>query len=235
MIKSDDSRVLARESYPEPKSKQGIVTLVREILAQPGAVHKITIERSKGIYVLRWAEKNELMEEEQTLDGALRNAEIIEYANDSFDVTPFEVLFDVVNVVRQTERSFPVCWATGLNSDGLLDTWLRIKEQARPFGTDELLAIPVQRLKSLPEDVLVLCGAPFEDAELGDVNLGVKASIELIEESNEQVIYRHVDRGGSHPQERSPATGALEGHPGGSVREGWSPSNFIRQRLIRGS
>lgn len=226
---------LQREEYPEPNSKKGVVSLVDEILKIQGGVERIILERGQPVRVWRWTEKNDLFEESPTLEGALAHAEIIEYVNPDESKTAPEELFHVMSVLKN-EAHKPVCWATGRNQTGLLRKWLRVDEQGVPFDQSELLGIPIEHLKSLPEDTLLLCGARHYNADTHEVTIAIKTAIEIKgSKHDEEEIDRYAlgvrdtaeERGGSAREESS-----------SSARDNgksWYPPSFIRTRLGSGN
>jgi hypothetical protein len=230
MASSKSDHVLSREEYPEPQTKAGFPALVRQVLEQPGGVHRIVMERGQPVRVWRWTEKNDLMEGDRTLDMALASADIIEYVNPDETKTAPEELFHMLSVLNN-EKHVAVCWATGRDQTGLFRRWLRVDEQGVPYDEDHLCGIPVERLKSLPEDTLLLCGAPHVSADIADVTLAIKLAIELREHHDQEVVERNADRVGHPAQERRRPTGASENGARGDDGQGWVPPSFLRSRF----
>jgi hypothetical protein len=225
--------VLSKEEYPEPKTKAGFPALIREILDLPGGVARIILEKGQPVRAWRWVEKNDLYEEGPTLDGALTHAEIIEYINPDPAKTAPEELFHMMLILSR-ERHIPVCWATGREQSGLLRKWLRVEEQGVPFDGDDLLNIPIERLKSLPEDTLLLCGASHINAGLGDVVLAVKLAIELREKTDVEKERKRDAAGSRHSStERGGSIGEVSTSSSGSIGKSWSPPSFLRKRFSR--
>lgn len=236
MSSKSENQVLNKEEYPEAKTKAGYTALLREILDVPGAVDQINMKVGRPVLVWRWVEKNDLMESEDlSLDGALANADILEYSNPDLAKTAPEELFHLMSIMS-SERHSPVCWATGRDQSGLLTKWLRVEEQGVPYEEGFLLGLPVERLKSLPEDTILLCGAEHPGAALNEITLAVKAAIEIREDKHvEERLKRNASRGGRPAQERNRPDGETPNDSGGNGSEGWEPPSFLRARFGRSS
>jgi hypothetical protein len=231
-----ENQVLSKEEYPEPKSKAGFTALLKEILDLPGGVDQVILKVGKPVRVWRWVEKNGLMEEEdRSLDGALSHAEILEYANPDLPRTAPEELFHLMSIM-DAERRIPVCWAVGRDQTGLLARWLRVEEQGVPYKEGSLLGLPVERLKSLPEDTLLLCGAEHPDAAPSEVTMAVKMAIEVMERNHvEEKLERNALGRRNPPEERNRPDGATPNGAPGDGGEGWKPPSFLRERFRRSS
>lgn len=225
-----DTHTLTKEEYPEPRTKAGFPALIREILDQPGGVHRISMERGQPVRVWRWVEKNDLLEQDPTLDEALSRADVIEYVNPDIHRTAPEELFHMLAILK-SEKAVPVCWATGRDQAGLLRKWLRVDEQGVPFDESEFLGVPVERLKSLPEDTLLLCGAGHANAGPEEVTFVVKTAMEVrhVEEKNDRAI---GGVGDSATRGRS-AVGTPQNGATRDCGSTWYPPSFIRSRFSR--
>lgn len=211
------------EKYPLPATTDGIVSLVREVLSQ-GKVQRIELDNENDVRVLREleAEDPDLVEPDVSLDGALRNVEMIEYSSEG--ASSFQVVVDMTQLMRH-ENHHCICWAIGTGDD-LLEQWLEFRERGMPSDINFLLNLPVRRLRSLPEDTLILCGSKYPGAEAEEVTLAVKAAVE-IRRSNE--LERPVqsrpsdDRVGNGPTERPSTASQLAIAAGGLRRTKWIP------------
>jgi len=164
------------EKYPLPPSIDGIISLFREIMG-PGNVQRIELEVDKPVRVLRhvYVEDPDLLEPNIDLDGVLRNVEMLEYI--SQEASSFQVVVDMMQLMR-SEGRHSICWAVGTGED-LLGEWLEFRERGMPSDVDTLLNIPVRRLRSLPEDTLILCGSEYPGADPEEITLAVKTAIEM--------------------------------------------------------
>lgn len=221
-----------REEHQLPSSTDGIVALVSSVLSQPGKVFKIVIDSDHGVTVYRErGTTDDLGEDATTLDAALRNSEIVEYEN--VGGNPFEKLVDMFYILHG-ERMHPVTWVSGNSQNNLLSHWLTLGERGLPVAAkhgEEILGVPLLRIPTLPEDVLILCGAPFSDADYKDVTIGVKTSVELRSEPSHEVIedkFRAADRGGRAGEEGAPtAVGLMEAPVPRTFRSCWYPKDLF--------
>lgn len=169
---------LKREEYELPASTEGILGLIRQILSLSGVVHKLIVESGRGVIVYREKDQGDLEEVNLSLDAALRGAEILEYSVDN-GATSFEAVHDMCQILS-SYNLVPVCWVTGPRSTGLLERWLKY-DRGLPGMCEKILNIHVHELPFLSEDVLILCGAMYSDADNKDIVAAVKTNIEILE------------------------------------------------------
>lgn len=164
--------LMRKEEYPLPSSPKGIVDLVARILDSDGAVHKIVVESDSGVLAYRDAPEDEF-NVSVDLEGALRNATVLEYENS--DPTPFESIVDVMGIMAN-EKVMPVCWVTGNDDPKFLGGWLKNKERgaAPTDAVDSLLSYPVIRVPWLADSTLILAGSFRGHASAQDVTLAVR-------------------------------------------------------------
>jgi hypothetical protein len=208
---SGRSEELQREDYPMPSTAEGVLELVRQILAQPGAVEKIVIENKQPVRVHRWVEPDPMHEGPITLDGALRNSEMIEHV----PVDGESVASTLVKMVSrvQYERLSPMCWVTGPNVERVLSTWL-----------SSVVALD-------PEETLILCAAGVKDADFKDIKVTVKTAIELRGESHgdSSRTVAHSVRDRATERITAVTEVGLVGPGGGG--EGWKPGRLLSGRM----
>lgn len=229
--KSD--QVLVRENHALPRTKAGISTLVRELLEHGGACERIIIEQGQPVRVWRWQDVDDMEEGATSLDGALRNAEMLEYTNPNEDSTAAEVVMHMMHILS-AESSHPVCWVLGPGTEAL-EKWLQLKELGLPVGLKDLMHVPFQHLESLPPETLILAGSAVIEGDVGDIRVAVKAAMEPRRESDGEVVDGNAHRVGDHPDRDSAAVSQVEGSPRRNGAAGWSPSNFLRERLRGGN
>lgn len=222
---------LKREEYDLPRDVKGIVALVQQVLSMDGPVHKIVLESGRGALVYRQLPEGEIAEEDLSIDGALRNSEIIEYDNDG--ASPFEKIHDMFRIVSD-DGLHPVCWVTGINREDLLNQWFSNEE--RGLGNakqDSLLGIPVERVSTLPEDTLILCGAPYEDSAYKDVVVGVRTSVEVFDDEDEadSPVGEIDHRVGNGPEADAPAARGMAPTSGNGDDAGWYPKDLFGIRM----
>jgi hypothetical protein len=144
-----------------------------------GSVQRFEFTLGEPVRVERAVELNDpdLVEPDLDWDGALRNTTIDEYYSE--DATSYQIVFDMMHYI-QSARLHPTCWVTGADEEGLLDLWFEFKERGMTSGVGEMFAgKPLRRLKSIPEDTLILCGSRYQDADPDEISLAVKTAIEL--------------------------------------------------------
>lgn len=228
-----DTKILVRQDYDLPKTIQGLTSLIREIVEQ-GESDRIVIDQ-EHIRAWVWVEKNDLMEDQNvvTLDTALSSSEFIEYSNPNDDKTPAEVLLHIMHLV-QKEKLHPVCWVTGFPvGEGILSKWLGLVEVGLPSSIDSIFGVKLERLKSIPEETLVLCSAGTKDADIKDITLVVKTVVEpwVRRNNNDSKLDAYADRSRDHSEERSERPEPVEGPSRGDGGIGWSPASVLRSRL----
>lgn len=230
MLSKSNSR-LKIEKYPLPDSIDGILSLLREIMSA-GQVQRIEFSTDSPVRVSRVVQDEgdpDLVEPNLGLDGVLRNIEMVEYFSE--DATQYQVLVDMMQIIRK-EGLNCVCWATGLDEDDLLNRWLEFDERGMPSGVEYLLDRPVFRIKSLPEDTLILCGSNYPSAEHNELTVAVKTAIEVRRPKNEQqrlTVRKASDPVRDSPPEYGSAVGQLEIAPGGLRTVDWKRSGVSRE------
>ena len=164
-----------REEYPIPPNVDEIVESIRDIL-NGGSVKGLTIVQGDGIRVYR-ASPDAEYDPSFVVDNVLGYADVYEYLTDETHSANDKVV-GMAKVLSQ-HRCFPVCFATGPKTTGLLDRWLMVEEVGLPRDIENIIGIPVVRVKTLDEDTLLLCGADMPLADLEDIKVVVKTAIDL--------------------------------------------------------
>jgi len=180
------------EKYDLPTTVDGICHLVKEIL-HGGSVKRMMLSVDDPLVrVTRSVQDVGLEEPDVTLDAALRNVpDILEYS--SPEASPFQVLVDMTQLVSR-EGMNCAFWVTGMGGSDILDRWLEFDRRGMPGGVRELLTLQVKELKSIPADVLILCGSRYPNPDPEDVMLAVRTAIELRNDYDESdVAGREVD------------------------------------------
>jgi hypothetical protein len=211
------------EKYMLPATIDGICSLVREILSG-GHVKRLELDNDDSfVRAHRWSENTGLEEESVSWDGALRNVPVLqEYYSDGAE--PFQVVVDML-LLAQQENTHGICWATGVGNEDLLRKWFDVDGRKLPVGSiDSLLDIRVRRLKSLPEETLILCCSKYRNEDPEDVAMAIKTSMEL-EKENGTSGFKDAGRSGSNSKEHASATGQLVLTTGGLRRVPWKPSS----------
>lgn len=177
MVLNKSNFHIRKEKYPCPDTVDGICSMVREILSG-GMVQKLELDLDGPIRVQRAVEVEDpdLVEPHMDWDGALRNVDMIEYYSEG--ASAYQVVIDVMQVM-QKERLNATCWVGGAGGEELLDRWFEFRERGMPTGAELILGRPVHRLKSLPEETLILCGSKYPDADPDEISLAIKFAMEL--------------------------------------------------------
>lgn len=225
---------LKREEYPLPGTVDEILSVLRSAMSQGSPVRKVVVEDSRSIIVYRDMNEGELEELEISLDGALRNSQVIEYLNDDATAAA-EMLYDMQHLLHM-HGLYAVCWATGPIDSDKLESWLQMGERGMPttpgFQLTQLGGFPVRRIRSLPEDVIILCGARHKEGDIRDIELGVKTNIEMKERSHarlESSSARHPVR--DDPARDAPAARRVETPSRVRQGQGWVPTGILGARM----
>ena len=210
---------LRTEKYPLPGTIDGILGQLREILAG-GSVKRIELDtEDKNLRVRRWVEADDLAEEDITWEGAVRNVPVLdEY--DSPGASSFQVVVDML-LMAQSEKVTGVTWITGMNDTELLRRWLEVDRRSLQIGeVQELLGLPLRRIKSITEETLILCCASNLSSEPEETVYAIKTAMELERED----VRRNEDvgRGRHDPQERDRASVPLLLNPAGLRSVPWN-------------
>ena len=180
--------------------------MVREIMLG-GSVQRVTIALNEPVRVERLVEvlDPDLAEPDLDWGAALRHTNMYEYYSEG--ATPFQIVFDMMHLV-QREGLHAVCWITGPAVEDLLNQWFEVAERGMPSGFMTLMGKPIRRLKDISEDTLILCGSKYPDSDPEDLELAVKAAIE-IRSFHDQPRSEAVDSGRSHSGESSSSANQL--------------------------
>lgn len=220
---------LRREEYPLPSTKTSdIVDAVQQALSLDG-VFKIVVESGQPMLVYRKRGDDPLDEDDVTLDGALRNSEIIEY--DVASKSSLEVIFGMLQRVGR-DRLYPICWATGLEQEGVLRHWTNQIDKSIPDLGILPFGIPVVRVKTLPEDTIILCAAARHEGDYQDVVVGIKAIMETHHAVEEKRTSSTSDNQvGSDTGECPPPTGTVETTTVRGGKGSWHPTSLAGIRM----
>jgi hypothetical protein len=208
-----------------PSDTDSLLNLLREALSSDGLVHKIVCEEGQLVRIYRWVEDDGMSEVGLDIEGALRNAEFVEYSVEGGG--PFEAIWDMIALVR-AEKLWPTCWVTGQKETNLLDTWLEMSERGRPWDLKTMLGLPVHHVDFLEESTLILCASVFKEAEPENVSFVVKTAIE-VEVEDGDTSSPTPDPVRSHPRERPPPARKVEDlrQEGPRSDSGWEPSDLF--------
>jgi hypothetical protein len=180
-------------------------------------VKRVEIDTKEAIRVFRWVDTDGMEEIELDLEGVLRNVEpLVEYDNPAAAAS--EVLLDMFHLAR-AEKTVPCAWVTATGNEAFLDDWIGHQKRGMPGDLRTLFGLPVYRLKSLPDEALILCATPYETGAIGEVSFAVKATMEVVNEPIRAVAYP----GGINSGERTPATSKVAPSPGGLRKVQWQP------------
>jgi len=212
---------LRTEKYDLPGSVDGICSLIREVL-NGGHVQRVELDNDDTLVrVKRWVdEAGGLEEEEISWDGALRNVpDMMEYYSD--EATSFQVVVDMM-LLAQENGMHAVSWVTGTGDEGLLRKWFDVDGRALPVGDiSVLLGLPIHRLKSLPEETLVLCCSKYPGADPSELMLAVKTTIDL--RRSDDAHNKKDDRGRNHSEEHPSTAPSLGLGTRGLRTVPWNP------------
>lgn len=218
---SPKSRKDMIEKHNLPDTVDGICSLVRQILNE-GSVRRLELDVDDVVRVVRTVEADDLDEPMTDWDYAVRNVdEMAEYWSEG--ASAFQVIVDMTYLV-QKEGLRCTCFVTGRDESDLLDRWLELKERGMPVGTKGLAGLPLYRLRSLPEEALILLGSRYASPDPSEVTFAVKTTIEIRSDHERDTSSQVVGGVGSDPQIYPPAAHQLAVGSGGLRRIPWKSS-----------
>lgn len=162
-----------QETYPLPKTRKGVVSEFERIL-NLGGVHRVVVELGSPIKVIRMAEAGaEVPEELQDDDlvSAARNAPMEEFVF-AENILPTNYLFRAFHLLSQRRLK---ATAMVVNSYASLSSWLGVDKS---FDVSEVFGVPVKTHKEIPDGVLLVVSAPFDDQEVVTFSLRLEMSQE---------------------------------------------------------
>lgn len=211
------------EKYQLPATIDGICALVREVLSG-GHVKRLELDNDDAfVRAHRWVEVDGLTEDEVTWDGALRNVLVMqEYYSEG--ASSFQVVADMMFLAME-EGVHNTCWVTGTGGPKLLRQWFDVDKRKLPVGDiNSLLGLPLHRVKSLPDETLILCCSKYPSADPTEISMAVKTTIDLRREPDAPGN-KDADSGRGHPQEHPSAARQLAFGTGGLRRVSWRPAS----------
>ena len=107
-------------------------------------------------------------EEQELFDLVLKGRPMEEYVTDK-KLSSFEYLYNLFKTI--TDEGFEVVLVF-VGNMVTLDKWVPVSRK-----DPRLLGVPVKRLKNVPDDTIIVCGAEWRDAEPEDVRLTVKGAM----------------------------------------------------------
>lgn len=106
--------------------------------------------------------------DQERYDNILRNVPMREFLTDK-KLSPFEYIYRLFKEVTDEGLSVALIFAGNMV---WLDRWIPLSKKE-----PKLLGIPVRRIKNIPEDALIVCGAEWVEAEPEDIRFTVKGAI----------------------------------------------------------
>lgn len=150
---------------------------VDSLAAQVGAILKMELDAQRIIldvtksyvHLEKFVKGQPDADEQQTLlDNVVRSNPMREYVPEK-KMSPYELLFNMFKQV--TDEGLEVVLIL-VGNMVTLDKWLPVsKKDPRLFG------IKVKRLKLVPDDTLIICGAEWAEAEPEDIRFTVKGAM----------------------------------------------------------
>jgi hypothetical protein len=212
------------ERYPMPETTEGLCKLV-QALFEKGGIKRFEIDGL--VRVTRESEIDpDMTEPNKSWEEALQGLENFIEFNPKNSTDPAMVLLYLTNLIERKGLK-PVCFAAGPDT-GLLSLWLGLGELE--IGLEALFGIPVRRMNSLPEETIILCGAPIRDADPTEIEFAVKTTIEVRTKNEERKLpsSETASTGRGDTGEYSQTTGPLAAATGGLRKVSWKSSSFPR-------
>lgn len=192
---------LRRTDIELPGRVEEIAALLKEVESE-NSIHRIDLEMGKPARV--WQVVSEDEQPENGVDHVVREARLIEL--DGLDGRdPF---FTVVRMCHELVvlRRRPVFWAVG--KDTVLAHWLG----SLPGEAQHLLGYPIYEVQTYPMETLVLAGSSVAGADVQDVDVALKAVMEVMDAQQDHDDARGVR---AHPQGDDRAVHQVEARPSG--------------------
>lgn len=176
------------------------------------------------VRVRRWVEDDGLEEERVTWDGAIRNVPtMVEYYSD--EASSFQVIVDMM-LLAQEDGLYPLVWITGPDESDLLKKWLEVDRRGLPVkNVQNLVGLPIHRVKSIPEETLILCCSKYPGASPDEITMAVKTTVDL--RRSHEPDNKDDGRSGNHPSEHPSAAGQLALSARGLRPVPWSPPGGV--------
>jgi len=174
--------ILIKEVHPlaNKESVDGIVSVVRSILKQPGIVRLVVDARKDNIDYWRAVSDDEAGEKSISIHDALRQTTMEEYNpyqdnNDGdgkpgTDKLPFEQLFDMFEMIEDAG-----CVPSHIVFGGgpvQLRKWIDISRKAKM-----IFGVPITFDAQVESDVLIVCGSTEREATAADMEYAVKLTL----------------------------------------------------------
>lgn len=102
---------------------------------------------------------------QETYNNVLTSNFMQEYSPEK-KLSPHEYLYNLFRLVTDEELEVMLVFVGNMVT---LDKWVSISKK-----NPRLMGVPVKRLKNIPDDVIVVCGAEWRDAEPEDIRFTVK-------------------------------------------------------------
>jgi hypothetical protein len=161
--------VLVKDALPLfDKSSESILSMVKEVLQEPGLVRFVVDARQDTLDFWKVASEEQAAEIDVTFHDMLRKVMMEEYSEPNKD--PFHQLFDMFEMVADAGYSPSHI----LSGRGPLELrkWIPISRKA-----NVLFGVPLLFEKMMESDVLVVCGSNAQEPTAADIAYAVKVSL----------------------------------------------------------
>lgn len=162
-----------RENIPYVGS--GVESLgvqVSAILKVETEAQRIVLDVSKPYILLEKLVPDDKKGEEQTdaYEYLVSHVPMREFAPDEKVIkSPYEYMNGLFRQITDESLEVVLILVGNLRT---LDAWIQVSPKNR-----KLYGVPVRQLKKVPDDVIILCGAEWRDADPEDVKLTVKGTM----------------------------------------------------------
>lgn len=209
-------------SSPLPGTIDDILVAVKDIL-ELGRIQALQISMGGPI---KYFQASPESTDGELLEAQIRNVELLEYVAEGH--SSFEKMIGM-SFVASSRGRVPACFVTGPNVTDLFSRWMMVDRYGLPRDIGWVLGVPIIRVGSVEEDVLLLCCA--DDFLVGptDINLVIKTDIDLsgVDYGVRETGNSLNDRVRVDPSEHDRTNDLLEATPEGGFGLGWFPRGIL--------
>ena len=172
---ADFNPISIPESLPlESRSEEAILAAVKNVVSQPGVVRFQVDAAEDAIKYWRLMSQDEADSFGISFDAALAVVDMEEYdpysEEDESPRPSYVQLFEMFEMVEEA-GFIPSFILTGRPIQKLRK-WIPFSRKAK-----RIYGIPLHFVETIEEDVLVVCGSPYADADITDLKYAVKVTL----------------------------------------------------------
>jgi hypothetical protein len=173
--------VIEEYEVPMPGTLGEIMETLKSVLGQ-GKVQSVSLKLGHPISFTRFVKQAEATQKRrETESGGMqlgdvaRNVQMEEYNGSKLQGGPTEIFFDMLLALEARRLHLS---HIGVGPETRLFDWLGIDKVAYG-GIENLGGAPLQRDKSIPDEILVLFGSPYRNARIDQITYAIKSHMFL--------------------------------------------------------